>query len=189
MQDYDVVLKILLQKSLQRLTGTTITRWLSTELPTVQNLRIDLLGETSDRELMQIEVQSTNDSGIPFRMLEYLVMVTRIHGRVPKQILLYVGRKPLHMASQFQWTDGVARFTLVDMREIDGEPLLASSEPSDNVLGILARLETIVPHCAASSRSFRGCSATRPSFISRLCWCWPGCVDWKKLFRRRRETC
>jgi predicted transposase YdaD len=141
MQDYDVVLKMLLQKSLQRLTGTTITRWLSTELPTVQNLRIDLLGETADRELMQIEVQSTNDSGIPFRMLEYLVIVTRIHGRVPKQILLYVGRRPLHMASQFQWAGGVARFTLIDIREIDGEPLLASPEPSDNVLGILARLE------------------------------------------------
>ena len=70
MQHYDVVLKVLLQRSLQRLTGTTITRWLSTELPTVQNLRIDLLGETSDRELTQIEAQSTNDSGIPFRMLE-----------------------------------------------------------------------------------------------------------------------
>ena len=24
---------------------------------------------------------------------------------------------------------------------------------------------------------------------ARLCWCWPDCVDWKKLFRRRRETC
>ena len=66
--------------------------------------------------------------------------MTRIHGRVPKQILLYVGRQPLHMASQFQWANGVARFTLIDMREVDGEPLLASPEPSDNVLGILARL-------------------------------------------------
>lgn len=140
MQEYDVVLKLLLQKSLHRLTGTTITRWLPTELPTVQNLRIDLLGETSDHELAQIEVQSSNESSIPFRMLEYLVLVTRIHGRVPKQVLLYVGRKPLRMANQFEWADGVARFTLIDMSEIDGEPLLASPEPSDNVLSILARL-------------------------------------------------
>jgi len=111
-----------LQKSLQRLTGRTFTRWLPTELPKIQNLRIDLLGETSNGELIQIEVQSTNDSGIPFRMLEYLVGVTRIHGRVPKQILLYIGRKPSQMASEFRWADGLARFTMIDMHEVDGEP-------------------------------------------------------------------
>jgi predicted transposase YdaD len=138
--EYDVVLKILLQKSLRRLAGVTISRWLPTELPKVQNLRIDLLGETADGHLTQIEVQSTNDSGIPFRMLEYLVAVTRVHGSVPKQILLYVGRKPLQMANRFEWADGVARFTLIDMRDVDGEPLVSSPEPSDNVLGILARL-------------------------------------------------
>jgi predicted transposase YdaD len=108
--------------------------------PKVQNLRIDLLGESADGELIQIEVQSMNDSGIPFRMLEYLVLVARMHGRVPKQVLLYVGRKPLQMANLFEWADGVARYTLIDMRDVDGELLVASSEPSDNVLGILARL-------------------------------------------------
>lgn len=85
-------------------------------------------------------MQSTNDSGIPFRMLEYLVAVTRVHRRIPKQILLYVGRKPLQMPSQFEWPDGVTRYTLIDMREFDAEPLIASPEPSDNVLGILGRL-------------------------------------------------
>ncbi|MGH9342196.1 MAG: hypothetical protein ACRD19_00310 [Terriglobia bacterium] len=47
MQEYDVVLKALLQKSLERLTGNPIVRWLPTDLPKVQNLRIDLLGETA----------------------------------------------------------------------------------------------------------------------------------------------
>ena len=140
MQDYDVILKILLQKSLQRLTGYQVTRWLSTELPKVQNLRLALLGETADGQLIQIEAQSTNDAGIPFRMLEYLVVATRIHGRVPKQILLYACRQPLQMASQFEWADGIARFTIIDLHEIDAEPLIASPEPSDNVLAILGRL-------------------------------------------------
>ncbi len=141
MHQYDVVLKILLQQSLHRITGSTITRWLPTELPKVQNLRIDLLGETSGGELIQIEVQSTNDPGIPFRMLEYLVVITRLHGRVPKQIVLYVGKQPLQMASEFKWADGEARFTLIDMLTLNGEALLASPEPSDNVLGVLTRLE------------------------------------------------
>ncbi len=141
MQDYDVVLKLLLQRSVERLTGHKITRWLPTELPKVQNLRLDLLGETADGQLIQFELQSTNDAKLWFRMLEYLVLAIRIHGRVPKQIVLYVGPKPLQMADHFEWTDGVVRFTILDLRDIDAEPLLASAEPSDNVLGILGRLQ------------------------------------------------
>ena len=75
-----------------------------------------------------------------FRMLEYLVVAARVHGRVPKQVLLYVGPQPLRMANHFKWDDGVARFTILDLREIDAEPLLASPEPSDNVVAILGRL-------------------------------------------------
>jgi len=140
MHAYDIVLKVLLQRSIRSITGKEVIRWLPTELPKVQNLRIDLLGETADGELIQIEVQSTNETGVAFRMLEYLVLVTRAHGRVPKQILLYVGRDPLRMPAQFEWPDGVARFTLLDIRQIDGEDLISSPELSDNVLGILARL-------------------------------------------------
>ena len=55
MHEYDTVLKRLLEKSHQRLTGERVVRWLSTELPIVQNLRVDLLGETADGELIQLE--------------------------------------------------------------------------------------------------------------------------------------
>ena len=79
MHEYDIVLKRLLEKSHQRLTGERVVRWLPTELPIVQNLRVDLLGETADGELIQIEVQSTNQPGMGFRMLEYLVHVNRLH--------------------------------------------------------------------------------------------------------------
>jgi len=74
-------------------------------------------------------------------MLEYLVHVNRLHKRVPRQILLYVGRERLRMDNQFRWADGQAGFTLIDMRDVDGDPLVASPEPSDNVLAILGRLK------------------------------------------------
>lgn len=65
MQDYDVTLKLLLQRSgsliLRELTGTAIARWLDVELPKVQNLRLDLLGEAVDGDLVHLELQSTND--------------------------------------------------------------------------------------------------------------------------------
>lgn len=47
MHDYDVSLKLLLQGlarlTMRELTGTAVAKWLDVELPTVQNLRLDLL--------------------------------------------------------------------------------------------------------------------------------------------------
>lgn len=132
MQGYDIVMKRLLQRSVERVTGIAVVQWLPTELPAVQNLRMDLLGETEAKELIQIEVQSSNDERLPFRMLEYLVLIARSHGnRMARQILLYVGREPLRIKDRFEWDSGVARYGLIDMREVDAEPFLKSVEPSD----------------------------------------------------------
>jgi hypothetical protein len=63
MESFDAILKRLIQqfgeRTLERLTGTRIARWIPTELPKVQNLRVDLLGGTERGGLAQIEVQST----------------------------------------------------------------------------------------------------------------------------------
>src|SRR5579864_2145315 len=68
MQNYDVTLKRLFrssaQQTLAQLTGKVIEKWLPVELPQVQNLRMDLLGEAADGSLVQIELQSTNDLSI-----------------------------------------------------------------------------------------------------------------------------
>ena len=49
MQDYDAALKLLFRRAapraIQLLSGTGIVQWLDVELPKVQNLRLDLLGE------------------------------------------------------------------------------------------------------------------------------------------------
>lgn len=144
MQQYDVTLKSLLlnskSKVVEELTGFRVARWIITELPRVQNLRVDLLAETADRNLVQIELQRKQESDFAFRMLEYSVAITRVHGRVPYQIGLYIGSEPLRMADLYEWPYGSARFTLIDIRNLDGEPLLASPELGDNVISILARL-------------------------------------------------
>jgi hypothetical protein len=74
-------------------------------------------------------------------MLQYLGSIAKLHHRIPRQVLLYAGREPLRMPSEITWADGSHRYQLIDMRDVDGEPLLASAEPSDNVLAILARLK------------------------------------------------
>jgi hypothetical protein len=62
---------------MRELTGGGIEKWLGIELPKVQNLRMDLLGETSEGSLVHIELQSGNDAARPLRMAEYCLGVYR----------------------------------------------------------------------------------------------------------------
>ena len=106
MQEYDVTLKLLLQGSasltLRALTGTAVAKWLDVELPKVQNLRLDLLGETVDGGLVHVELQSGNDGAMPLRMAEYCLGVFRLFGRFPRQIVLYVGQPEMKMESELR---------------------------------------------------------------------------------------
>jgi hypothetical protein len=144
MQKYDVALKVLLQSQARRtiseLTGTTIAKWLDVELPKVQNLRLDLLGETVGDELIHLELQSGNDAGMPLRMAEYCLGVFRLFGRFPRQVLLYVGEAPLRMATKLRGGGLSFHYRAVDIRRLDGDRLLESEEVGDNVIAILAHL-------------------------------------------------
>jgi hypothetical protein len=144
MQEYDVALKLLLQSQAGRtigaLTGTVIARWLDVELPKVQNLRLDLLGETAGGDLIQLELQSRNDAGMPLRMAEYCLGVYRLFGRFPRQVLLYVGEAPLRMATELRGGGLSFEYQAVDIRSLDGHLLLDSDEVGDNVIAILAHL-------------------------------------------------
>ena len=144
MQEYDVALKLLLQGSakltIREVAGGDVEKWLDVELPKVQNLRLDLLGETGDGSLVHIELQSGNDANMPLRMAEYCLGVFRLFGRFPRQALLYVGEAPLRMACDLLGADLSFRYRVIDIRELDGDRLLESNEVGDNVIAILARL-------------------------------------------------
>lgn len=145
MHEYDTALKLLLQGSanvaLKRLTGETIARWLNVELPEVRNTRVDLLGETTGGGLVHVELQSRNDGRMALRMAEYCLSVYRLFNRFPRQILIYVGDAPLRMDSELAGPDLSFRYELMDIREVDGGPLLESRDVSDNVIAILTRLD------------------------------------------------
>jgi predicted transposase YdaD len=144
MHEYDVALKRILTRPgsalLYALTGASELRWLNVELPKVNNLRVDLLGARPDGELVHLEFQSRNRKDLLFRMGEYRFAIARRYGRLPKQIVLYVGEKPLRMKSSIKDEDTTYRFHLVDIRDLDGETLLASKKPGDNVVALLTRL-------------------------------------------------
>jgi predicted transposase YdaD len=144
MQEYDVGLKLLLQGSapltLRELTGTAIAKWLDVELPKVQNLRLDLLGQTVEGHLIHLELQSSNDAAMPFRMIEYCLGVRRLFGQFPRQVLLYVGEAPMRMQNELHSADLSFQYRLIDIRTLDGDHLLDSGELGDSVIAILAQL-------------------------------------------------
>ena len=125
---------------MRELAGTAIAKWLDVELPKVQNLRLDLLAETVDGNLVQIELQSTNDPAMAVRMAEYHLGVYRLCGRFPKQVVLYIGGPKLRMSGQLRSPTMSFRYRVVDIRSLDGERLLESEDVGDNVIAILARL-------------------------------------------------
>jgi hypothetical protein len=139
MHEYDVALKNILTRPgssvLAQLTGASSLKWLNVEAPKVSNRRLDLLGELPD-----IELQSRNEKDFPLRMAEYLFGIGLRYGLLPRQVVLYVGEAPLRMKDRVEGPDVSVRFHLVDIRDLDGEELLASSHVGDNVLAVLTRL-------------------------------------------------
>jgi hypothetical protein len=142
--EYDVALKNILTSPgsalLTALTGSSSLRWLNVETPLVRNLRVDLLGESPEGELFHIELQSRNEKSFPLRMGEYAFGVALRHGRLPRQVALYVGAEALRMKSEIIGPGWAYRFNLVDIRDLDGDLLLASENMGDNVIAVLTRL-------------------------------------------------
>jgi predicted transposase YdaD len=142
--EYDIALKSVIRRLsgpvLQTLTGFAIQRWHNVELPEVRALRMDMVGETMDGTLVQLELQSTNDGDMALRMAEYALSVYRHFRQFPQQMVLYVGKAPLGMTGSFASHSLDFRFRLVDIRELDGAALLEDESTEANVIAVLMRL-------------------------------------------------
>ncbi len=144
MHDYDIALKSILRhltgRALFRLTGYRVKRWRDTELVVAHTRRVDLLGETTDGHLLHIELQSTNDPAMATRMLEYAAAMNLQFGQLPEQVVLYVGREKLRMRSEIKSREWAFRCRMIDIRDLDGDELIAGRNVEDNVIAVLARL-------------------------------------------------
>ncbi len=144
MQDYDVTLKNLLTKPgsllLETVAGTRDIRWLNVETPKVRNTRRDLLGETSNRRLIGIEIESRIRPRLGFRIGEYQYGTAVRYGRMPKHILLYIGPARKRIPDRYDDGENTLRWHVVDIRDLDGEALLASPHLGDNVVSVLTKL-------------------------------------------------
>jgi len=144
MHNYDVALKLLLRASarvaIRAIAGAPIQSWLNIELPKSQYLRMDLLGETIEGELIHLELQSSNDPRMAARMAEYFLGVHRLFDRFPRQVCVYLGEAPMNMPDKLRAHRFSFEYELIDVRTLDGDQLLASPHVGDNLFAILARL-------------------------------------------------
>ena len=144
-QQYDVSLKLLFHHSkgliARRLFGGPVMEWINVEQPKITNLRVDLLARLYDGSLRHVEVQAKNESDMGRRQAEYYLGFHRLLGEHVEQIVLYIGREPMRMRPVFQTPTMRYEYQLLDMREVDGEPLLASEDWGDNVLALLTSVE------------------------------------------------
>jgi hypothetical protein len=143
-QKYDITLKMLLRgtasRTLQMLAGDSIADWLDIELPQMELPRMDLLGRLSGGRLAHFELQSGNDDRMPERMAGYALGVFRQFREFPKQIVLYIGREKVRMKPRLMAEDFRFRYTVLDIRKLDGYGMLASRNTGDALLAVLADL-------------------------------------------------
>ena len=144
MHEYDIALKSVIRRLsapvLEALTGFAIDRWHNVELPEVRSLRADMIGESKAGAIVHIELQSTNDADMALRMAEYALALYRLYGQFPQQVVLYVGKAPLRMPESIAGPSISFRCRVVDIRQLDGEPLLDSANLEDNLMAVLMRL-------------------------------------------------
>jgi hypothetical protein len=135
---FDITLKELLKdipaKFLKIISGFETGKFLDTQLTNVTLLLPDLLIELPDLTLLHIEIMSNPEKMLK-RMFVYNALIFNDFDRLPRQILLYVGDKPLNIEN----TMGDYSFEIINIKDINCAELLESDKPEDIVLAILCK--------------------------------------------------
>ena len=121
------------------LFGGKVIEHLATEQPLVSNHRADTVVRVEDGSLHHVELQSDNEAGFGLRMLDYYVYFVRAHQQHIFQTVLYVGREPLRLETGYTSPSLNFEFQIINVRELDAEPLMASDDWADNALALLAK--------------------------------------------------
>ena len=99
--------------------------------------RVDMLGRTASGDHAHLDLQSNNIADLEVRQADYYMGLYGALGKHVRSAVLYVGQAPLAMRPVFQTTDMTYRFRLADIREFNGDELLASDDLGDAMMALL----------------------------------------------------
>jgi len=122
------------------LTNQNITKLLETSFPKVER-EADLIVELENNEIFHLEIQSINDNFMPYRMLEYGLLINRAYKKFPRQMVLYVGVEKNRIKNSINLEKLSFSYDVIDIRDIDCNILINSDKIQDNVLAILCNIQ------------------------------------------------
>ena len=102
---------------IQLLAGGRVLKVLSPEFPSVRTRRPDLVVWLEDGRMIHVELQTTPEPDLDWRMLEYYVAFPRDYRVKPMQILLYVGREQMRTIGLIDEAALRFRYQVIDIRD------------------------------------------------------------------------
>jgi len=122
------------------LTNQNINKLLETSFPQIER-EADLVVELENGNIFHLEIQSINDTYMPYRMLEYGLLINKIYKKFPIQMVLYVGIEKNKIKNSINLQNLSFIYDVKDIREIDCNILLESEDIQDNILAILCNIK------------------------------------------------
>ncbi|MCI4624921.1 MAG: Rpn family recombination-promoting nuclease/putative transposase [Candidatus Magnetoovum sp. WYHC-5] len=114
---------------------------ITTKMQITNEREVDLLYEIIDKSgtvyILHIELQSTNDGDMPYRMLRYWVYISQIYKKPVRQCLFYIGKEPLRMSNRIVAPNISYEYEIIDFKDIDCETFLNSKNPKEIIISIL----------------------------------------------------
>jgi hypothetical protein len=142
--DYDVVVKDMFHHDrpmpLRQITrGARIRQFLNPELPAVFKRVADLMMLLSSGEILHVDFQTTNDRSMAYRVGVYGLLAAWKFKRRVRHVVIYLGARRLTMSPRVEAGDVTVNYQLIDIREMEVDALLATGNPADCALALLAR--------------------------------------------------
>jgi len=140
---YDRAFRELIQRIPYRFTeilfNKPVKRVLNPTFPSVEERKADFVGLLETNEIVHVEIQLHYDKELPKRLVEYALKINRAYGAFPIQVILWIGEEKIPYVEEYELGPIRFRCRAVDIKEIDGERLLESSDPDDYVLAVLCK--------------------------------------------------
>ena len=109
----------------------------------MQEKEADLVVELEDGTIFHLEIQSTDDKEMPNRMLQYALLIQKVHKKFPLQMVLYVGEANIEFKNSINAFGLNYKYEIRNIKDIDCKYLIESDNINDNVLSILCNVQDI----------------------------------------------
>ena len=146
MAEFDKTLRDLIQNIPQKfvsiLTGKKGVKILDNTFPSTKERVADLVLELEDNSIFHLELQTQNDKNMPFRMLEYYLLLKQRYPDKPiKQMVLYVGDGKPNMPNFLETDKLKFSYEIKDIKSIECKELLESDNLEDKILAVLCKVQ------------------------------------------------